>query len=253
MLYIIGLGLSDEKDISVRGLEIVRSCEKIYLENYTSLLKTNKAKLEELYGKEVEISTRNILEKTDLILEEAKDKDVALLVIGTPLFATTHTDIILRSKEKNVKIEIIHNSSIMNVMGCCGLFSYSFGRTVSIPYFTETWKPTSFYEKIYENFSNKLHTLCLLDLRVDEKEEKYMQPNIAIDQILESENILKLNFLNLDSEIFVVSRFGCPDQNIIFGKIRDILMMSHGNPLHSLIIPSKMEIIEKEHVTALFG
>lgn len=38
MLYIIGLGLGDEKDITLRGLEAVRSCHKVYVEAYTSLL-----------------------------------------------------------------------------------------------------------------------------------------------------------------------------------------------------------------------
>jgi hypothetical protein len=38
MLYIVGLGLGDEHDITVRGLESVRSCAKVYMEAYTSLL-----------------------------------------------------------------------------------------------------------------------------------------------------------------------------------------------------------------------
>lgn len=38
MFYIIGLGLGDAKDISVKGLEIVRKCDRVYLEAYTSIL-----------------------------------------------------------------------------------------------------------------------------------------------------------------------------------------------------------------------
>lgn len=38
MLYVVGLGLGDEKDITLRGLEAVRRCDKVYLEAYTSLL-----------------------------------------------------------------------------------------------------------------------------------------------------------------------------------------------------------------------
>ena len=44
-LYFIGLGLADEKDISVKGLEVVRSCDKLYLESYTSVLGVDKSKL----------------------------------------------------------------------------------------------------------------------------------------------------------------------------------------------------------------
>lgn len=45
MFYIIGLGLADEKDISVKGLEIVRQADRVYLEAYTAILLVDKQKL----------------------------------------------------------------------------------------------------------------------------------------------------------------------------------------------------------------
>ena len=51
ILYLIGLGLSDEKDITVKGLEIVKKSKKIFLESYTSLLNVDVNKLENYYGK----------------------------------------------------------------------------------------------------------------------------------------------------------------------------------------------------------
>lgn len=42
MLYLIGLGLGDAKDITVKGLEIVRRCSRVYLEAYTSILTVGK-------------------------------------------------------------------------------------------------------------------------------------------------------------------------------------------------------------------
>ena len=42
MLYLIGLGLSDETDITVKGLEIVKKCSRVYLEAYTSILLVDK-------------------------------------------------------------------------------------------------------------------------------------------------------------------------------------------------------------------
>lgn len=45
MLYIIGLGLADERDISARGLEIVRNADRVYLESYTAVLLVDQAKL----------------------------------------------------------------------------------------------------------------------------------------------------------------------------------------------------------------
>tara|TARA_R110002060_G_scaffold23618_1_gene32066 strand:+ start:85 stop:258 length:174 start_codon:yes stop_codon:yes gene_type:complete len=42
MLYLIGLGLSDETDITVKGLETVKKCSRVYLEAYTSILLVDK-------------------------------------------------------------------------------------------------------------------------------------------------------------------------------------------------------------------
>lgn len=76
--------------------------------------------------------------------------------------ATTHTDIVVRAKKLGVDVKVIHNASVMNAVGVCGLQLYHYGETVSIPFFTETWRPDSFYEKIRENRKLGLHTLCLL-------------------------------------------------------------------------------------------
>lgn len=43
MLYLIGLGLSDETDITVKGLSIVRAASRVYLEAYTSILLVEKS------------------------------------------------------------------------------------------------------------------------------------------------------------------------------------------------------------------
>ena len=45
MLYLVGLGLADETDITVKGLEIVKKAERVYLEAYTSILLVEKDKL----------------------------------------------------------------------------------------------------------------------------------------------------------------------------------------------------------------
>ncbi len=35
--------------------------------------------------------------------------------------ATTHSDLVLRAKEKGIQYKVIHNASIMNAVGCTGL------------------------------------------------------------------------------------------------------------------------------------
>lgn len=169
MFYIIGVGLGDVKDITVRGLEIVRSAKRVYLESYTSILPENKLQLENFYERQLIEADRELVEQgADEILDKANEDNVVLLVVGDPFGATTHADILLRARDLNIDTKVIHNASIMNAIGCCGLQLYHFGETVSIPFWTDIWKPSSFLKKINKNISNGLHTLCLLDIQVKE-------------------------------------------------------------------------------------
>jgi diphthine synthase len=124
----------------------------VYLEAYTSLLVVDRSKLEQFYERPVIVADRELVESNaDEILRDADTADVAFLVVGDPFGATTHHDLLLRAKERNVPVRVIHNASIMNAIGCTGLQLYAFGQTISIPFFTDNWRPTSFYERLAQN------------------------------------------------------------------------------------------------------
>ena len=59
----IGLGLYDEKDITVRGLECVKAASKVYLEMYTAILMVSKDRLEAFFGKPVIEADREFVER----------------------------------------------------------------------------------------------------------------------------------------------------------------------------------------------
>ena len=72
-LYLIGIGLANEKDITVRGLEIVKKCDIVYLEYYTSLLQCSFHDLAKFYDKEIILADRKTTEQGDeKIIAEAK-------------------------------------------------------------------------------------------------------------------------------------------------------------------------------------
>jgi diphthine synthase len=97
VLYIIGLGLGTERDITLRGLDAIKSSSLLFLESYTSVLCVSSEKLEALYEKPVTIATRDMVEsECHLIVDPAKEQDVSFLVVGDPVCATTHTDIMIR-------------------------------------------------------------------------------------------------------------------------------------------------------------
>lgn len=81
--------------------------------------------------------------------------------------ATTHADLVIRARELKIPVRMIHNASIMNAIGACGLQLYKFGQTVSLVFFENNYRPQSFYDHIKENVSLGLHTLVLLGKLID--------------------------------------------------------------------------------------
>ena len=86
MLYLIGLGLGDKTDITVKGLEIVKRAKRVYLESYTSILGDDHKELENFYGRSVIPADREFVEiGANEILKGADQDDIAFLVVGDPL------------------------------------------------------------------------------------------------------------------------------------------------------------------------
>lgn len=251
MFYLIGLGLSSAKDITVRGLEVVKNCDRIYLEHYTSILMTaTKEDLEEFYGKEIILADRELVESgSDEILKNGQTENIAFLVVGDVFGATTHTDLVIRARELGIKVESIHNASVMNAVGACGLQLYNYGQTVSLVFFTENWKPDSFYDKVKVNRQMGLHTLVLLDIKVKEQTienlmrgnkiyepPRYMSISTAAQQLLEVEETRQEKAYTKDTVCVAVSRLGAPTQSIKVGRLEELAEYDAGEPLHSLVV-----------------
>lgn len=245
-LYFIGLGLYDEKDISLRGLEAIKKCDVVYLENYTSMFSCNVEKLEEFYGKKIILASRELVEKKaeKTILKDALSKDVAFLVIGDPMSATTHIDLRLRAEKAGIECVVVHNASVFSAVGVTGLQLYKFGRTTSIPFQEEKWHPETPYDVIKENRKNGLHTLILLDLKPDEK--KIMTINQAIKYLVDIEDKRKEKVFS--RELFCVgcARLGSLKPCIKAGNAEELLKEGFGKPMHCLIVPGKLHFAEEE-------
>merc|ERR1712127_1056479 len=257
MLYIIGLGLSDLEDVTVKGLNAIKSSDQVYLEHYTSILNEDpnyKEELEKFYGKKIILADRTMVEQnSDVIVENARDKTVSFLVVGDPFGATTHSDLVLRAIQQGIKFKIIHNVSIMNAIGCCGLQLYNFGKTISICFWVESenWRPKSYFPKICENRLRGLHTLCLLDIKVKEKSvenlirgreiyepPRYQTISQACSQLVEiiDEEEAPAPCVTVDTICVGLARVGRDDQSICVDTLSNLADRDMGGPLHSLIV-----------------
>jgi len=260
-LYLIGLGLGNEKDVTVRGLEAIRSCDAVFLEAYTSVLGVNAAKLESFYGRPIQIADRDLVETgSDQMLQYGIGTSVALLVVGDPFGATTHTDLFLRARDLGVTVQVVHNASIMNAVGCCGLQLYRFGHCVSLCFFRPKWQPDSFYEHVQRNRKAGLHTLCLLDIKVKEPDydelvrtgrhrnlpPRYMTTATAVKQLLLVEGKRQQGAYDAKTLCVALARVGQRTQRIVAAPMEQLLHVDMGGPLHSLIIAGKLDAIESK-------
>lgn len=230
--YMIGLGLNDEKDISVRGLEIVKKAKKVFLETYTSKLQCSTIDLEKFYGRKIILADREMVEnKSDEILEDGN----AFLVIGDVFSATTHIDLLLRAKEKKLKVEVLNNSSVLTAVGITGLELYKFGRVISIP--RENTNIDSPYKYFLENERIGLHTLFLLDVAPE-----FMTCREALDYLIKKG-------LDKKRKAVCCSALGSEKQEIKYGTAEKVSVK--GEP-QCLIIPGRLHFKEEEALS-LYG
>ncbi|RNF23478.1 putative diphthine synthase [Trypanosoma cruzi] len=263
MFILVGLGLGDASDITLKGLKAVHEADVVYLEAYTSFLINSSAEeLANVYKRPVLVADREMVESGE-VLQEASDKKVVLLVVGDVFGATTHFDLVVRCHEQGIPCRSIHNASIINAVGCCGLQLYRFGQVISLCFWTETWHPDSWYDRLMSNREMGLHTLVLLDIKVKEISDenlargrnvyeppRYMRINEAIEQILEVEQKKKGGAVAEDGSTMSIAlaRVGSNTQQVVAGAMRELRELDFGDPLHSLIIAGDIHTCETEHV-----
>ena len=250
-LNFIGIGLNDEKDISIKGLELVKKADLVYLENYTAKINCNLNYLEQLYGKKIILADRKLVEMDaeKTILQQAKIKEVAFLIAGDVFSATTHMDLYLRAKKLGIKTRIIHNASVFTAVGVTGLQLYNFGKTVSIPFLNENIETP--YDSLKSNQINNLHTLFLLDVIEDSNDS--LSVHEAIRYLLKVE--LKRNEKVFTDNTLCIgcTKLGSLDQIIRAGKAKELLQYLFKSGMHCLIVPSKkLHFMEEEALKLYF-
>ncbi|MFN3910247.1 MAG: diphthine synthase [Candidatus Anstonellaceae archaeon] len=242
--YLIGLGIKGEKSLTLEAIEILKKTKKIFLESYTNYLEKGiKKKIEKVIKKKIFILKREEVENEKIILEELKKNQVALLVSGDPLIATTHLSLVLSAKKIGSEVEIIFNSSILNAaIGLSGLQAYKFGKICTIPYWREKYSPTSFLDVIEANQSIGAHTICLLDL---DTKLGPMSIKKAFEIIFKAQEVAAKKIIDENTKIIVLSALGTKRQKIFAGKIKELKKDLKGP--NTIIIPSKMHFLEEEY------
>jgi diphthine synthase len=254
-LTFIGLGLSDQRSISLKGLDLTRGSDCVFAEFYTGLMPhLDLRELEELVGKPIQLLKRTDVEEhaQERILGRIQGKKGVLLVPGDPMMATTHIDLRLRAEKAGIKTRVIPGASIFSaVCAATGLQAYRFGRTVTIPYTKSQRPPESPYDHIKANLGSGLHTLVLLDIMAEMN--YYMPIQEGLEYLLRVDLTRKEKVMDENRLIVGVARAGADDQTVKTGNIDELLRYDFGGPPHCLIVPSRLHFMEAEALQVLTG
>jgi len=243
MLTFVGLGLYDERDVTLKGRDAIADADAAYAEFYTSVLPAAPVEdLEEFHGTRIEVLDRDEVESGTRVVEEATENNVVFLVGGDPMVSTTHADLRLRALERGVETRVVHAPSASTaVCGATGLQNYRFGASTTLPFDDhDGWEPDSPFERVAENLERDLHTLVYLDISDD---GRYMRASTAAERLAGSD---------VDAELAVgVARLGSDDVHVYAGTPEEVAEHDFGSPLHLLVVPASLHPVEEESLRSL--
>lgn len=249
-----GIGLNDENGMSLQALEELKTAGSAFIELYTSVLPDFSLKrLEAICGKKLVIVSRKDLEDQsgEAILKASQKGKVVFLVPGDPLIATTHVALRLEAEKRGIRTRIVHGASVLSaVIGLSGLHNYKFGKSVTIPFPNETSTETP-YMVIAQNRRLGLHTLCLLDIKAEEK--RYLSVQKGLQALLKVEEAKRKNAVTFETIAVGVARAGSKNPVVKADSIRELLSYDFGGPPYTLIFPGKLHFMEAEALIVLAG
>jgi len=248
MLTFVGLGLYDERSITVEGREAVAAADRVFAEFYTSRLAgATVADLEAYHGVDVEVRDRDGVEgDPSPILDAAESGGAVFLTGGDPMVSTTHVDLRLRAHERGIDTRLVHGTSASTAAaGLTGLQNYRFGKATTLPFPGTQGSddvPGSVTDTIRDNRDRGLHTLVYLD--VEAEREAFMTADEAAGLLVEP----------LDDALGVaVARAGSRDPVVAADRLSELAGRDFGEPLHLLVVPGDLHHVEAEALRAFAG
>jgi diphthine synthase len=248
MLTFIGLGLYDERSITVEGREVLADADAAFAEFYTShLVGATVADLEAYHGLDIRVRDRAGVEQDpDPILDAAESGHAAFLTAGDTMISTTHVDLRMRAHERGIDTRVVHGVTAQSAASSLtGLQNYRFGKAATLPFpyaHGADGVPKSVVETIEANRERGLHTLVYLDIKAER--EEYMRADDAAAMLAADWR---------DALGVVVARAGSPDPVVAADRLSALAERDFGDPLHMLIIPGEVHHMEADALGELAG
>ncbi|MFC7133362.1 MULTISPECIES: diphthine synthase [Salinibaculum] len=248
MLTFVGLGLYDERSVTLRGRDAIRAADSVFAEFYTSYLAgTTVENVERAHDVDIEIRDRTGVEQDpEPILRAGETGDAVFLTAGDPMISTTHVDLRLRAADRGIDTRVVHGTTAQTAASSLtGLQNYRFGKATTLPFERShggEGVPDSVLATIDENTERDLHTLVYLD--IDRENEDYMTADHAARLLGDA---------GLERVGVVVGQAGSDDPTVVADRLGALADGSFGPPLHLLVLPGECHPLERDALVSLAG
>jgi diphthine synthase len=260
MLTFVGLGLYDERSITLEGRDALRRADRAFAEFYTSrLVGTTVEALESYHGVDIEVRDRaGVEQRPDGILDAARERDVVFLTAGDPMVSTTHVDLRLRAHDRGIDTRVVHGVTAQSAAsGLTGLQNYRFGKAVTLPFpyaHGADGVPPSVTDSIEANRERGLHTLVYLDVKVDRAQRRRVDaPDDETFMTADRAAALLADGWAPDALGVAVARAGSPDPVVEADRLSSLAEREFGDPLHALVVPGDLHHVEADALRTLAG
>jgi diphthine synthase len=248
MLTFVGLGLYDERSITVAGREAIDAADDVFAEFYTSkLVGVSVPDLEAYHDTTIEVRDRAGVEQDPgPILDAADDGDAVFCTAGDPMISTTHVDLRLRAHERGIETRVVHGTTAQAAASSLtGLQNYRFGKATTLPFERAhggSGVPDSVVATIDDNRDRALHTLVYLDIKA--ADDDYMTASTAATLLADGYE---------DTLAVAVCQAGSPAPTIAADRLSALADRDFGPPLHLLVVPGDLHLLERDALDALAG
>lgn len=249
MLTFVGLGLWDERSVTLAGRDAIQAADACFAEFYTSqLMGTSVESLEAFHDVSIDVRDRAGVEQDPgPILDAAAEGAAVFLTAGDPMISTTHVDLRLRAHERDIETRIVHAPTAQSAASSLtGLQNYRFGKATTLPFPRAHGGddvPRSVIDTIEANRERGLHTLVYLDIKAEAGD--FMGGSTAASLLADA--------WDRDAVGVIVARAGSPEPEVVADRLEALQAGDYGGPLHLLVVPGELHHIEAEALEALAG
>jgi diphthine synthase len=251
---LVGLGVNPVRHLTREATDALRSSDSVFWESYTSIGPEGWLEFAEAEaGRSFDRLSREEVERGDAVLEAARAGTASLAVLGDPVFATTHSALLERSRGAAIETRVVPGISIHSLaVAATGLQSYKFGRVTTVPRWSRGFEPLSPLDPLKDNLSRGMHTLVLFDTGDGERPMDAIEGGKLLMEMARRDHPTA-PLLDDETMVVMLERAGWDDEITSVCHLGEWDDVEFGPPPHAMVVPGALHVSETESLRRIVG